>query len=157
DGFNPHRGSLTLLDAVSRPLGLPAALFLVFVLTFLGTCRAVNRLARATWPEIGPSVGWVAVCLFLASKAGNIGTNHLFEAMVLDRLVALAFGWMAIAEAVTTPSNGWRRSALWISMATIIHPSIGLQLAMLIGMSWVAWALFGRMSTVDFPTALRGV
>src|SRR5262249_11211661 len=109
DEFNPHRGSLTLLDAVSRPIGLPVGLFLVFVLTFLGTCRAISRLAKATWPDRGPSVGWVAVCLFLAAKAGNIGTNHLFEAMVLDRLVALALGWLAIADAVTASSTGWRR------------------------------------------------
>src|SRR5262245_66615224 len=45
DSFNPHRGSLALLDAVSRPLGLPAALFLVFVATFTATWRSVARLA----------------------------------------------------------------------------------------------------------------
>ena len=155
DAFNPHRGSLTLLDAVSRPIGLPAGLLLVFILTFLATCRAISRLARTTWPELGPSVGWFAVCLFLAAKAGNIGTNHLFEAMVLDRLVALALGWLAIADAVTRPETGWWRSAISIAAATIIHPSVGLQLAMVLGTSWMAWALFGRRSLANSGATLR--
>ena len=97
DAFNPHRGSLLALDLVTRPLGLSAGLFLVFVLTFGATCLGVDRLARAVWPEAGPQVGLVAVGLLLAAKAGNIGTNHLFEAMVLDRLMAFALGWLALA------------------------------------------------------------
>ena len=100
-------------------------------------------------------MGWVAVGLFLAAKAGNIGTNHLFEAMVLDRLVALALGWLAIADAVTRPETGWWRSAISIAAATIIHPSVGLQLAMVLGTSWLAWALFGRRSLDNPGAALR--
>ena len=92
DAFNPHRGSLLVLDLVTRPLGLSAGLFLIFVLTFAATCLGVDRLARAIWPEAGPLAGPVAVGLLLAAKAGNIGTNHLFEAMVLDRLMAFALG-----------------------------------------------------------------
>ncbi len=156
DTFNPHRGSLALLAAVARPLGLAAGLFLVFILTFLATGRAIFRLARATWPELGPSVGWVAVALFLSAKAGNIGTNHLFEAMVLDRLVALALGWCAIADAVIRPANGSWRSAIGIAAATVIHPSVGLQLAMVLGTSWIAWTLAGRSSLATPGTALRG-
>ena len=97
DAFNPHRGSLMVLDLVTRPLGLSAGLFVVFVLTFGATCLGVDRLARAVWPEAGSNVGLVAVGLVLAAKAGNIGTNHLFEAMVLDRLMAFALGWLALA------------------------------------------------------------
>lgn len=152
DDFNPHRGSLALLDGVSRLAGLPAGLFLVFAGTFLLTCRAVVRLAGAVWPNAGRAVGWVAVGLFLAAKAGNIGTNHLFEAMVLDRLVALALGWWAIAEAVSNPSE-WRRPAIAIGLAAIVHPSIGLQLALVLASSAFAWAIFGR---VDFREAFRG-
>ncbi len=52
----------------------------------------------------------VAVGLVLAAKAGNIGTNHLFEAMVLDRLMAFALGWLALAQVVTDPlGSRWRR------------------------------------------------
>ena len=47
--------------------------------------------------------------LLLAAKAGNIGTNHLFEAMVLDRLMAFALGWLALAEVIVHPGRGrWR-------------------------------------------------
>jgi hypothetical protein len=157
DEFNPHRGSLALLDAISRPLGLPAGLFVVFALTFLTTCRAVLRLAEAVWPQYGHQAGWVAVWLFFAAKAGNIGTNHLFEAMVLDRLVALALGWFAIAEAVIAPERGWWRSALALALAAVIHPSVGLQLAMVLGSGWLAWAIVGKATQVDRTTVLRGL
>jgi hypothetical protein len=157
DEFNPHRGSIALLDIVSRPLGLPAGLFVVFALTFFGTCRGLARLARGTWPERGPTVAWIAVALFLTAKAGNIGTNHLFEAMVLDRLVGLALGWIAIAEAVTSPTTGWWRASGAIGLATLIHPSVGLQLAMLLGSSWTTWAILGRFSAVSAATGLKGL
>jgi hypothetical protein len=157
DQFNPHRGSIALLDVISRPLGLPAGLFVVFALTFFGTCWAIARLARSIWPKPGPSVAWVAVALFLTAKAGNIGTNHLFEAMVLDRLVALALGWCAISEAVTAPTAGWWRTSSAIGLAALIHPSIGLQLAMLLGSSWTVWAILGRFSHVSTATALKGL
>jgi hypothetical protein len=157
DEFNPHRGSLALLDAISRPLGLPAGLFLVFAFTFLGTCWAVMRLTKAARPPFGTRAGWVAVCLFLGAKAGNIGTNHLFEAMVLDRLVALALGWLAIADAVTRPESGWWRSSIAVAVATVIHPSVGLQLAMVFGSSWLAWALLSGASQVSVATAIRGL
>ena len=51
-------------------------------------------------------MSWVAITLLLVAKAGNIGTNHLFEAMVLDRLMTLALGWLALALLVD-PARGW--------------------------------------------------
>ena len=104
---------------VTRPLGLSAGLFLIFVLTFAATCLGVDRLARAVWPEAGLEVGPIAVGLLLAAKAGNIGTNHLFEAMVLDRLMAFASGWLALAEAVVNPGRGQWRSMAAIALATL--------------------------------------
>jgi hypothetical protein len=157
DAFNPHRGSLIVLDAVTRGIGLPAGLFVLFVLTFVLTCRAVERLGRAVWPEFGPHVGWVAVILLLAAKAGNIGTNHLFEGMILDRLIALALGWQALATAVIRPETAWWRSALAIGLAAWIHPSAGLQLAMVIGASWACWAFMNRWMQVGAGTALRSL
>src|SRR4051812_32191334 len=44
DAFNPHRGSLTLLDVASRPLGLSAALAGLFAATFALTCLGIDRL-----------------------------------------------------------------------------------------------------------------
>ena len=157
DAFNPHRGSLIVLDAVTRVLGLPAGLFILFVLTFWLTCRAVERLGRAVWPYAGPNVGWVAVVLLLAAKAGNIGTNHLFESMLLDRLIALALGWQALATAVIRPEQAWWRSSAAIGLATWIHPSAGLQLAMVIAASWVSWSLMGRWMGVSAWLAIRSL
>jgi hypothetical protein len=157
DAFNPHGGSLMALDALTRPLGLSAGLFIVFVLTFIATCSGVDRLARVVWPESGSSVGWIAVGLVLAAKAGNIGTNHLFEAMVLDRLVALALGWLAFAMVVAQPARGSWPAMLAIGLATLVHPSVGLQLALVLGASWVLWGLAGRSMEVGLPTALSAL
>jgi hypothetical protein len=157
DAFNPHRGSLVALDVVTRPLGLSAGLFVMFVLTFFASCAGVDRLAKGIWPALGSNVGLVAVGLFLAAKAGNIGTNHLFEAMVLDRLMALALGWLALAQIVVRPALGRWRAAAAIGAATLIHPSVGLQLAMVLAASWVLWCLFGRWLEVDLKTAVLGL
>ncbi len=137
DVFNPHRGYLALLDAASRPFGLSVGLFGLFALTFFLTCHAIERLGRWIWPELGRGVGFVAVILFLAADAGNIGTNHLFEAMLLDRLMALALGWLALGHVVSPSRRGpWIASGC-LGLAAWIHPSMGLQLAMLVGSCWV--------------------
>src|SRR4051812_30767147 len=70
DAFNPHRGYLALLDVASRPFGLSAGIFALFVTTFVATCLGLDRLARAAWPERGPDVGLVAIGLALTAKAG---------------------------------------------------------------------------------------
>ena len=44
DAFNPHRGSLGLVGAVSRFVGLSTALTILFVLTFAASVRGVGRL-----------------------------------------------------------------------------------------------------------------
>ncbi|MHB1561634.1 MAG: hypothetical protein ACYC61_29650, partial [Isosphaeraceae bacterium] len=157
DEFNPHRGSLAILDVASRAAGLPLALFLAFVATFVATGRGIRRLADSAWPGIGPSAGWLAFVLLLAAKAGNIGTNHLFEAMVLDRLVALAMGWLAIAWVVADPARGVWRSVPPIALAAIVHPSVGLQLALLLSAGWTAWAMMGRVTEVRVRQAAGGI
>ncbi len=157
DEFNPHRGALLVLDVLSRPLGLSAGLFILFVFTFVATSTSVERLAQNAWPQADGHVGLLAVGLFLAAKAGNIGTNHLFEAMVLDRLIAFALGWLALANMVRdNPHRGWL-TPVAIGAATLIHPSVGLQLATLLSACWVVWALLGRWTRVRIPSAARGV
>jgi hypothetical protein len=157
DVFNPHRGTLWVLDLVTRPLGLSAGLLLIFVLTFVAMCRGVDRLTQAVWPEAGRQVGVVAIGLILAAKAGNIGTNHLFEAMVLDRLMAFALGWLALAQVIVEPSLGRWRAMAAIAAATVIHPSVGLQLALLLAASWTVWWLLGRSMKVGRSDAFLGV
>jgi hypothetical protein len=139
DAFNPHRGYLTLLDWASRPLGLAAALAGLFGLTLAATAIGVDRLARSAWPELGGKVGLVALALVLAAKAGNIGTNHLFEATLLDRLIGFALGWLALASMMGDPKRGAWVGAICLGLASIIHPSIGLQLALTLAATWGVW------------------
>ncbi len=155
DTFNPHRGSLLVLDAVTRVLGLSGGLFFLFVLTFVATCSAVSRLARGVWPRAGGyGVGLVAVGVFLTAKAGNIGTNHLFEAMVLDRLMALALGWMAMAALLMQPQGRHWRAAVAIAAATLVHPSVGLQLALVLAASVWVWGVVGTRAEMTLSSAL---
>ncbi len=157
DAFNPHRGYLALLDAASRAMGLSAGLALLFGLTFAATCLGLDRLGRAAWPEAGPGVGVVAVGLVLAARAGNIGTNHLFEPMLLDRLIGFALGWLALAVVVDRPDRGWWTAPLAIALATLIHPSVGLQLAMLLGVAWIGWSPWPGGAGVSWRLAARGL
>lgn len=157
DTFNPHVGSLTLLDWTSRPLGLSAALFALYALTFMATLWGVDRLARAVWPEAGPRVGVIAVLLLLTAKAGNIGTNHLFEAMLLDRLMAFALGWVALAIAVAQPRRGLVLAPACLGLAALIHPSLGLQLAMVLAAGWVVWLGIGQMANCGLARLIAGL
>lgn len=151
DVFNPHRGYLLLLDWASRPLGLAAALLGLFLVTLAATMMGIDRLARAAWPDRGARVGLVAVVLVLTAKAGNIGTNHLFEATLLDRLMAFALGWLALAAAVADPRRGVRVAAPCLGLATLIHPSVGLQLSLTLAAGWLAWS--GRWGRAGLPVA----
>ncbi len=154
DAFNPHRGSLGLVAAASRLVGLSTALTILFVLTFAASVRGVARLARAAWPEAGRRAGLAAVALFLIAKAGNIGTNHLFESMLLDRLMGLALAWLAAAAVVEDPRRGWTFSAAAIGLATVVHPSLGLQIGLIFAGAWLAWALFGSGTAVSWRPAI---
>src|SRR5271157_1797389 len=159
DTFNPHRGSLLVLGWVTGLLGLTAGLLAVFIVMFVATCQGIDRLARQAWTGAGSAgqVGWVAITLVLLARAGNIGTNHLFEAMVLDRLMALALGWLALAAVVSQPEHGWWRAAIALALAAVVHPSLGLQLALMVMGSWTVWALLGGQAAVRWTLALRGV
>ena len=53
DAFNPHRGYVGLLQVVSGPIGLSAALVSLFGATFMLTCFGVDRLASSIWLEPG--------------------------------------------------------------------------------------------------------
>lgn len=155
--FNPHRAYLVLLDLTSRPLGLPAGLALLFAATFALTFLGFDRLARSAWPGSGRRVGVVAVALALTAKAGNVGTNHLFESMLLDRLVALALGWVALAALAADP-----RRAAWLAppclgAAAWVHPSMGLLLALLAAACWLLFALARPVGEVRPRTAALGL
>jgi hypothetical protein len=147
DTFQPHLGYLALLDAASRAVGLSAALAILYVVTFMIACAGLDRLASAAWPGAGARVGVVAVGLVLAAKAGNIGTFHLFEPMLLDRGIGFALGWFALGEAVEAPGRGRWTAPIVLGLAALVHPSVGLQLAMVLGAGWIAWGVLGSETT----------
>lgn len=183
DAFNPHTGYLTLLDAASRIAGLSVGLFGIFALVFAATVASVARLARRCWPSRGEAAGWLAVLLVLAAGAGNIGTNHLFEPVLLDRLIALALGWLALCWMLVDSSedhdgagrrswNAWRGvgPGLLLALAAWIHPAMGLQLAavliatLALGLVCPTWLGWGRAEASvgvaclilgQIPTVLR--
>src|SRR5579864_6859118 len=126
DTFNPHRGYFALIDAVSRALGLSAALALLFVVTYAVACVGLDRLTRSAWPDAGPWVGLAAVGLVLLARAGNVGTNHLFEPMLL-----VGTGWVV-----------WG----FLSKATGVRPRIALQGAAMVALAIVPafWLYAGQ-------------
>ncbi len=157
DAFNPHRGYLAVLDAASRPFGLATGLFGLFALTLAATMVGIDRLARAVWPSLGGRVGLAAVVLVLVAKGGNIGTNHLFEATLLDRLAAFALGWPALASAVADPKRGARIAAPLLGLAAWIHPSVGLQISLTLAAAWLVWGTWPGRSGVTLAAAVGSV
>ncbi|WP_152049447.1 DUF6798 domain-containing protein [Tautonia marina] len=178
DAFNPHRGYLTLLDGPSRLIGLPAALFLLYAMTYGVTCLGVRSLARSIWPKSGEWVGVLAVALLLLADAGNIGTNHLFEPMLLDRLIAFGLGWVALALFVrgfercsispspdlrAPPRSIWGRGmgvlaiAGLIGLAGLVHPALGMQLGMLLAAGWLLGLIVPGRLAMDRRSAALGL
>jgi hypothetical protein len=129
----------------------------LFALTLGATSLGVDRLARAVWPGAGSGVGLVAVGLVLAAKAGNIGTNHLFEATLLDRLIGFALGWLALASTLDNPRRGVWTGAVALGLAALVHPSVGLQLAMTLAAAWGVWGLFPGVSGVSRSRAALAI
>ena len=149
--FHPHRGTLALLDFASRPFGLSVGLFVLFALVFLIAFDGFDRLARAIWPEKGRFVGVVAFGLLLACKAGNLGDNPLFEPLLLDRQIAFALGWLALALAIEG-KNVWISPWL-LALATFVHPSLGVQLAILWACGFIVWAILAKWTGISPRTA----
>jgi hypothetical protein len=141
DEFNPHRGYFGLLGIVHRLAGLSTVIAGLFVFTFTCTYVGLDRLARAFWPQNALWVGRVAVVLLLIAQAGNIGTNHLFEPILVERLIALALSWLALADLISATPRAWWTAPALIGLATFVHPAVGLQLALLCNAALVGWVL----------------
>ena len=155
DAFNPHRGYLALLDLPSRLVGLPASLFLLYAATFAVTCVGLRALSRAAWPASGEWIGVLAVALVLLADAGNIGTNHLFEPMLLDRLIGFGLGWVALSGFVR--GRGGIGGAALIGLAGLVHPSVGIQLGMLLGAGWLLCLIRPGTLGVGRRVAIAGI
>ncbi len=74
--------------------------------------------------------------------------------MVLDRQVAFALGWLALAQLVVQPDRARPLVAVAIGVATLVHPSAGLQLALVLSGSVTAWWLLRRWTEVSWRSAL---
>lgn len=136
DTFNPHRGMLGVLDLGSRLIGLSLTLFGLYGLTYGLTVVGLGRLARSVG---APPI--LAVVLILLTRAGNIGTNHLFGPEFLDRLLAFGLGWVALGWLISGASRAPMVAGASIGAAAWIHPSMGLQLGMLAGSAWLVLAI----------------
>jgi hypothetical protein len=157
DAFNPHRGYLALLDVSSRAFGLSVALAALYVLTYVVLCVGIDRIARAVWPCAGPWIGTVAVGLMVLAKAGNIGTNHLFEPVLLDRGIGFALGWVGISCALGSRGGSMFAAALAIGLAALVHPAVGLQLALVLGTGWFVWGLLGSRTGATLCQSFQAI
>ncbi len=55
-----------------------------------------------------------------------------------------------------TPIARWR-PALWIALATLVHPSVGLQLALVLAASRTIWCVFHRLTRINITAQLWGL
>ena len=137
---------------------LSAGLFLLFALTFLLTCRAVERLARAVWPELGAerSAGsrWACSWRPRPATSARITSSRRWSWIAHGARPGLA-GHRRGGEQSRRPDGGarrprsrWRRS---------IHPSVGFSSRW----SWGRAGWSGRCSAdamdVSVATAAPGV
>ncbi|MFO0957873.1 MAG: DUF6798 domain-containing protein [Isosphaeraceae bacterium] len=152
DAFNPHRGSLVVLDASSRLVGLSLTLFGFYGLTYALTCLGIGRLACSVG---APPV--LAVAILLLTRAGNIGTNHLFEPEFLDRLLAFGLGWIAFGAWISGARSAPGIVGASIGAAAWIHPSMGLQLGALVGSAWGILAVGPASIREPWRRALAGL
>ena len=79
DTFNPHRGSMALLDLARRPLGLSIGIMALFLATFFSTGIGIALLARTIWPDAPPVLGIVAAALVYFADAHGDSATHPAE------------------------------------------------------------------------------
>ncbi|MFM7129843.1 MAG: DUF6798 domain-containing protein [bacterium] len=124
--FNPHLGYLRLLQCGSFFFGLSITLFLLYCLTLALTTYSLWRIRESLLPDIPRWSNWLLLQLFVLCKAGNLGTNHLWEDHLLDRQIAFSLGWYALALWIdSAPSINYRIPAI-TGLIAIIHPGLGL-------------------------------
>ena len=157
DTFNPHWGYGRLLNTMASAIGLSGALFGLYVATVALTLASLWRIRRALAPALPAWSDWLVVAVFVLCRAGNIGTNHLWEDHLLDRQIGYALLWFALAEWLA----GERRKAwsipLAIGLTAIIHPGLGVLAAALWAGIFVAGLPFGethKRETIRFLTIL---
>lgn len=124
--FNPHQIYAELLGLGSKTFGLSITLFLLQILTVAFCISAIWRIRKSLWPDLPEWSDWLLIAMFALLKAGNLGTNHLWEDHLLDRQMGFTLGWLALAEFLDAgPRKLWTIPILIGSIA-LIHPGLGV-------------------------------
>ncbi len=149
DSFNPHWGYGHLLNSLSAVTGLSAALFGLYAATLALSVASLWRIRRALAPAAPPWADWLVVAGFVLCRAGNIGTNHLWEDHLLDRQIGFALLWFALAEWL-----GGERRRSWsipvaVGLTAIVHPGLGVLVAALWAGVFIAGLAIGETHKRD--------
>lgn len=124
--FNPHLGYLRLLQFGSVFFGLSITLFTLYCLTLTLTIHSFWRIRESIYPEMPRWSNWLLLLLFVLCKAGNLGTNHLWEDHLLDRQIAFSLGWYALAIWIGSQPSIAIKIPFITGVISLIHPGLGL-------------------------------
>ena len=155
--FNPHLGYLRLLQFGSGIFGLSITLFLLYSLTVLLTTYSIWRIRELLFPEMPHWSNWLLLLTFFLCKAGNLGTNHIWEDHLLDRQIAFSLGWFALALWLEChPSIGIKIPVI-TGLIAVIHPGLGL-LNLALWLTVFSWnfltGIFKRNDLILFVIAI---
>lgn len=131
DSFNPHVGYLYLIKYLESATGLSLALFLLYVLTLAVCIHAIWKIRASLFPNLSSLSDWLLVLMFSLCKAGNIGTNHLWEDHLLDRQIGFTLGWLMLLIWLNPRPSGNLLIAVLCGLTAIVHPGLGLLYAAL--------------------------
>lgn len=153
DKFNPHLGYLRILQFSSSLFGLSISLFLLYCITAFLNIYSVWRIRELVFPDLPEWTNWLLLLLLVLCKAGNLGTNHIWEDHLLDRQIAFALGWFALACWLEANESIYWKIPVITGLIAIIHPGLGLlNLALWCGLfSWnFIFAAFPREKVLFF-------
>jgi hypothetical protein len=137
--FNPHQVYVELLSMGAKTVGLSLTLFLLHIVTVAFCISAIWRIRKSLWPELPEWSDWLLVSMFALLKAGNLGTNHLWEDHLLDRQIGFTLGWLALAEFLDAGTRKTWAIPILIGAMAMIHPGLGVLSATL----WLGTFLIG--------------
>lgn len=149
DTFNPHWGYGQLLIGLGSLTGESAALFGLYLATLGLTLASLWRIRRGLLPDLPEWSDWLLVVLFALCRAGNIGTNHLWEDHLLDRQIGYALLWFALADWITCQRRRDWSIPLAIGATAFVHPGLGVLAAALWTGVFAAGLILGQSSWRD--------
>jgi hypothetical protein len=152
DTFNPHLGYGKLIIGVSSIIGDSAALFVLHIATLALAIWSIFRIRESLFPELPRWSDWVLISAFVLCRAGNIGTNHLWEDHLLDRQIGYSLLWFALAEWIGGRERRFATIPLTVGLMAIVHPGLGVLTAAL----WTAvFGLGALLSSSSLKETVR--